>query len=89
MEAEESDLGIVLFLLLERKAGFVWLQGSQSVEKQEASRPAHPHGQLVPSDSWSPLPVSYSTYNGSHPHSGTWKPAQPEALCRLFSQPCF
>lgn len=33
--------------------------GANSVEKQEARGPAHPYGQLVPSDSCSPLPVSY------------------------------
>lgn len=41
-----------------REAGVVLLRHT-SVEKQEARGPAHPHGQLVPSDSCSPLPVSH------------------------------
>lgn len=38
------------------------------VEKQEARGPAHPHGQLVPSDSCSPFLLA--THNGSHPDPG-------------------
>lgn len=49
----------LLFLKLKGEAGFVVLRGTQRVEKQEARGPAHPHGQLVPSDSCSPLPVSH------------------------------
>ncbi len=53
----------------------LFCSGAHSVEKQEARRPAHPHGQLVPSDSCSPLPVSYiqwfppwSRPPGNQPH---------------------
>lgn len=56
---EDGCLQHLLFLKLEGEAGFVLLQGTHSVEKQEVSGPAHPHGQLVPSDSGSLLPVSY------------------------------
>ena len=37
-------------------------------EKQEARGPAHPHGQLVPSDSCSPFLLA--THSGSHPDPG-------------------
>lgn len=59
MQVEEGCLRHLLFLKLEEEAGFVLLRGTQSVERQEARGPAHPHGQLVPSDSCSPFPVSY------------------------------
>lgn len=68
MEAEEGCLRHLLFLRLEGEAGFVLLQGAQSVEKQEVRGPAHPHGQLVPSDSCSPFLLA--TFNGSHPDPG-------------------
>lgn len=44
MKAAVSRLRHLLFLKLEGEAGFVLAWGTQSVEKQEASRPAHPHG---------------------------------------------
>lgn len=44
MEVAEGCLRHLLFLKLEGEAGFVLLRGTQSVEKQEAMGPAHPHG---------------------------------------------
>lgn len=68
-EADEGYVCVwhVLFLKLEGEAGFVLLRGAQSVEKQEAKGPAHPRGQLVPSDSCSPFLLA--SYNSSHPGS--------------------
>lgn len=84
IEAEKGCLRHLLSLKLEGEAGFVLLQGTHSVGKQEAKGPSHPHGQLVPSDSCSPFPVSY-TENGSHPHPGhlETKPTDhfPQSLC--------
>lgn len=59
IKGEEGCLRHLLSLTLEGEAGFVLLWGTQSVEKQEARGPAHPHRQLVPSDSCCPLPVSH------------------------------
>lgn len=67
---EDGCLRNLLFLKLEGEAGFVLLRGTRSVEKQEARGRAHPHGQLVPSDSCSLLPVSHIQWfpPSSRPH---------------------
>lgn len=44
MKAAEGRLRHLLFLKLEEEAGSVLAWGTESVEKQEARRPAHPHG---------------------------------------------
>lgn len=82
-EGSGGSFATLLFLKLEGEAGFVLAWGTQSVEKQEASRPAHPHGQLVPSDSCSPFLLA--TYNGSHPDPGHLE-NQPNHLLSIASQ---